>query len=147
MKSCKESGATYTFDKNGIQTTLTTGEELYRIPSSSYKLDANGRLTRYFPSPDLGNLFEKYDYDKFGRVTKVSVIWEGDLNEATTYVYNTKGEQIEKRCVAYGPHGGEGVYTYKVLEKDQYGNWTKRETTFNNMGNPNIETREITYYE
>lgn len=143
VKTCKEIGddweLNYFFEINGVISTIN-GESVSTSPRT-YEFDTNGRIIRFFPNPGHEHLYEKYDYDKVGRLTKTTTYDDNYAKDITTIFYNEKGYCFKKTYVAYGPHGGNGTSTCKVLETDQYGNWTKR--TWGSI----IERREITYYE
>lgn len=144
VKTCKEIGenweCTHAFDKNGVLTAVD-GESVRSNPPS-YEFNANGRISRFFPIPENPNLYEKYEYDASGRLIKSTDYDSNYVKNVTTFIYNAQGHCIKSSYIAYGPHGGKGVYTYKILETDKYGNWTKR-----SMGDITTTRREITYYE
>lgn len=144
VQSCKEIGDSWevirTFDRNGVLSTID-GESVHTSPRT-YEFSANGRILRFFPIPGVEHRYLKYEYDKMGRLVKTSDYDETYTKEVITYSYNAEGHQVKTSFVAYGPHGGEGTSNCKVLEKDSYGNWTKR-----SWGGSSIEKREITYYE
>ena len=143
VKSCKEIGDDWetisVFDRNGVLSTID-GESVRTSPRS-YEFSANGRMIRFFPIPGQENIFEKYEYDKVGRLAKTTEYDNDYAKQVTTYFYNEKGYCIKQSFVAHGPHGGEGESTCKVLETDLYGNWTKR------AWGETINRRVITYYE
>lgn len=150
--------------------------------SSPYKFDYNGKCNQKMPA--YSN-FKGFTYDKKGRITGgrftddiewFKVKWKGDRISGcedmygshwtgVTYYYDSNGD-ISKEIREEEANGGvviKETRIYTILERDKYGNWTKRKASitrkeshddYENYGDPitnsskssETETREITYY-
>lgn len=65
--------------------------------------------------------------------------------QASSFEYDKKGNVITEE-IEYRSY--KEIYTYKYLEFDSHGNWTKRKVSQNGISNEtSIQTRNITYYE
>lgn len=137
VKTMKD-GQTYTFNEKGQWLTVD-GRKLSDIYYQVVR-DKNGRL-KELNADGYGSV--SYTFNSDGLATSIS---EYDFGRELTY--NKEGDVIkEVQTIApeMGDEEGEEektTYTYEIMERDQYGNWTKRKTN-----GKEIETRKISYFE
>ena len=140
VKECKwiksYETVTYGFDTNGKWITKD-GQRLTEFYGNNIKRDSKGRITM------LGDVEEntKYHYNANGLITKFEQHFMDGRYEVS-YTYNNNGECT--KCVNKGSDmegSFKNTVKFTILERDSYGNWTKRK---DNQGGS--ETRTITYY-
>lgn len=131
-----------TFDTNGFWLT-NDGKRLSQVYPSGIKRNAEGRIVKGTMDSD-GN-GEEYTYDAQGRVVKYHYHFFDELNTETT-TYDMQGNVQKRHFEPGGMDAGEPyTETYKNLEVDQHGNWTKRQVDSTD-GTTTTQTREIIYY-
>lgn len=129
------------FDRNGFQTDwdgkLLADDEV----NFKYTRDDKGRI---IVIDAFGFLYlEKYEYNSNGLPIKKHFTNDDGSNKSDTrYSYNSEGELISEHTTYFqlGRHGRNTV-KYVIVSRDNYGNWTERESERGN------EKRIITYYE
>ena len=144
VKKCvsKYSGysVTCTFSEEGICLS-ENGQSLSSMYPGEIKRDKNGRL---ISACNEGDIFIGYEYDERGLVVK-----SYDGGESINY-YDADG-YLKKSKETVDPDMGSDdapekyTMTYSILEKDSYGNWTKRKEV-SDKGTVSYTTRVITYY-
>lgn len=97
-------------------------------PDSNCERNSNGQIEKlsWFCS-DLGSNFEtSYNYNQDGFPINIKEINYG--SQESTLEYNTKNELITQTAIASYEEGQEGkiIKSFKNLEYDDKGNWTKR---------------------
>lgn len=138
-----EGTVTHTFNKDGIWLT-TDGKTLKQMysPDNGYTIerDKAGRVAKISD----GFTYDEFNYNSQGLVTSISY-YSGETT--ITYKYDADG-YIIKETKEISPEMGSDdpaeivVRTFAILEKDDYGNWTKRKDQ-----KGNVETRKIMYFE
>lgn len=80
--------ATYNYDKNGMLTTITVGNETlnYREDVTPTKIEKEDDITRV----EVGDNWAACQYDEFGNVSVVSYDWNGKTG-ARAFAYDGKG--------------------------------------------------------
>lgn len=126
------------FNEQG-QLTHENGQALKSIFPGGVKRDKNGRLTEC-NADGFGSRY--YTYNDKGLPTEIAEDGGG-----RTIIYDADGYvKTESMTVApdMGDEEGEPeiiTQTYTIVEKDSYGNWTRRKDQ-----DGNVTTRTITYY-
>lgn len=137
VKTMKD-GQTYSFNEKGQWLTLD-GQKLSDVYYQVVR-DKNGRL-KELNADGYGSV--SYTFNSEGLATSINE--DGFGRELT---YNKEGDVIkEVQTIApeMGDEEGEGeiiIFTYEILERDQYGNWTKRKAN-----GKEIQTRTISYFK
>ena len=133
------------FNRDGYRT-----EKDGRLMSSNAEEDitvtrnSEGRITSI--KDDGFGHHGTYHYNVNGLMIKYYWVF-GSRKMTRTYAYNSNGELIKRVWKETGgPQDGTMVTRYTILERDRYGNWTKRKVQ-NDNNRPEIETAVITYYE
>lgn len=133
------------FNRDGYRT-----EKDGRLMSSNVEEDitvtrnSEGRITSI--KDDGFGHHGTYHYNVNGLMIKYYWVF-GSRKMTRTYAYNSNGELIKRVWKETGgPQDGTMVTRYTILERDRYGNWTKRKVQ-NDNNRPEIETAVITYYE
>ena len=148
VKECKKDELILMFNPEG-QWTGENGTPLEKIYTGGVKRDKNGRIQKgmYDPNDETGH---DYYIDSKGLVTKINYRDYMDAGHTVTYTYDADGYVATESDQEWGidavdEETGElpkpVVTKYTILEKDSYGNWTKRKDQ-----NGNVTTRKITYY-
>jgi YD repeat-containing protein len=141
----------YVHDENGQPVECKT----YMYPIN--KMDG---MERYeYKYDEKGNISETIIYDKDGKIQTKAILNEsGKIISGNfwgmkfSYEYDEKGNEIERKSV-YATND-ENVYSYKYIDFDKNGNWTKRIVSSNNFdfetkeieNEKKIELREIKYF-
>lgn len=128
------------FSEEGIWLS-ENGQSLSSMYPGEIKRDKKGRL---ISACNEGDIFIGYEYDERGLVVK-----SYDGGESIKY-YDADGYLKKSKETVYPDMGSEDApekytMTYSILEKDSYGNWTKRKEVSDN-GTVSYTTRVITYY-
>ena len=137
VKTMKD-GQTYSFNEKGQWLTID-GRKLSDIYYQVVR-DKNGRL-KELNADGYGSV--GYTFNTDGLATSINE--DGFGRELT---YNKEGDVIkEVQTIApeMGDEEGEEektTYTYEIIERDKYGNWTKRKAN-----GKEIEKRTISYFE
>ena len=131
-----------TFDAKGFWLT-NDGKRLSQVYPSGIKRDAKGRIVKGVMDSE-GN-GEDYTYDAQGRVVKYRYHYYSDTNTETT-TYDAQGNVLKRHFEEGGMDAAEPyTETYKNLEVDQHGNWTRRQVKSTD-GSTSTQTRKIIYY-
>lgn len=149
VKECKQDELIVTFNPEG-QFIAENGKPIEKIYTGGVKRDKNGRLQKgmYDPNDETGH---DYYFDSKGLATKIHYRNYMDAGNTITYTYDADGYVATESDQEWGidavdEETGElpkpVVKKYTILEKDSYGNWTKRKDQ-----KGNVTTRKITYYE
>ena len=149
VKECKKDQLILSFNPEG-QWIAENGKPIEKFYTGGVKRDKNGRISKgmYDPSDETGH---DYYLNEKGLVTKINYRNYMDEGNIVTFTYDADGYVATETDQAWGmgavdeETGEEAkpvVTKYTILEKDSYGNWTKRKDQ-----NGNITTRQITYYE
>lgn len=153
VKECKLVFGNYkktnSFNEQG-QWTAEDGKPLKSIYPGGVKRDKDGRITKGL-FDQWGDTYHEYHLDSKGLATEINYHDYMDEGSDVTYTYDADGyvatETVSEWGMgAYDEETGEEVKPtvskYTILEKDGYGNWTKRKDE-----KGNITTRQITYYD
>ena len=137
LKETKKPEAKIVKTEDGIEYHIEIYDELsYDNIDLIYKYDKEGRCIRNGFNEDI-------TYDTNNRITSYKCSYDGEDNEYT-YMYDSEGFRSKQTIKTYS-HWEESTTitttTYKLLSKDDHGNWTKRQDN-----NGNIEERTIEYY-
>ena len=133
-----------------------------------FKYDTNGYYTEVIYNDDSGGYPRANFKWKDGKLIEY---YDGYGNHNTTveYKYDNNGDLIQSRQkdIANSDYNSDEISIYTILERDEWGNWTKRkivsnkveswselnddadggwETKENKEKTSNIETRKIVYY-
>lgn len=152
VKECKLVSGDYkkttSFNEQG-QWTAEDGKPLKEIYPGGVKRDKNGRISKGLLDK-WEETYHEYHLDSKGLATKIEYHDYMDGGNDVTYTYDADGYVATESDQGWGMDAvdeetGEmvkpTVSQYTILEKDSYGNWTKRK---DDKGN--ITTRKITYY-
>ena len=138
VKEVKCNGLKCTYNEQG-QLTHENGKPLKKIFPGGVTRDANGRL-KECNADGFGSRY--YTYNEQGLPTEIAEDGEG-----STYTYDDEG-YVTKVTSTIAPEMGDEesepetiTNSYTIVEKDDYGNWTKRKDQ-----DGNVVTRTITYY-
>lgn len=107
----------------------TKSADPYLSYKFKYKYDSNGNVSEeaWYQS---GSLWLRYVYNFKGNQKKELVYSaDGSLNQKYVYTLDDKGNEIEMLTYDTEKNKLEGKETYKYLEFDAKGNWTKRITS------------------
>ena len=149
VKECKKDQLILSFNPEG-QWTAENGKPIEKFYTGGVKRDKNGRINKGLLDK-WGETYHEYHLDSKGLVTKIEFHDYLDGGNDVTYTYDADGYVATESDQGWGMDavdeetGEEAkpvVTKYTILEKDSYGNWTKRKDQ-----NGNITTRQITYYE
>ena len=138
VKEVKYAEWSCTYNEQG-QLTHENGQSLKSIFPGGITRDENGRL-KDCNADGYGS--RSYTYNDKGLPTAIY-----ESGEGSTYVYDDDGYVVEETATIapeMGDDEGEPETIksrYTIIEKDDYGNWTKRKDQ-----NGNVVTRTITYY-
>lgn len=138
VKKVVYSESSYTFNEQG-QLLTENGESLKSIFPGGVKRDKNGRLIEC-NADGYGSRY--YTYNANGLPTEIR---SDDSGRVLTYDENGYVKTEEKTIEPdMGSEDAPEVInlTYTILEKDSYGNWTKRKDQ-----NGDVESRQISYFE
>ena len=139
---------TNTFDRNGMWT-KEDGKPLSEVFPGGVERDNEGRITKG-RTDQYEDLAIVYEYDAKGQIARITYAVYMDGGSIDTFTYNDKGDMVSASTQAtgmdaYDEETGEEaasvVSHFKILERDNHGNWTKREC------DGLVQTRKITYYE
>lgn len=136
-----------TYTQDGTWAT-TNGVSLKKFFNEGVKRDAKGRIIALDRNVEETCETENdtYTYDEQGRVKK-----ETNSNEFSTssytYSYNSEGEIISAKVKESDAEESDASYTltYKILQRDDHGNWTRRIVSGN--GQKCVTKRIITYWD
>jgi hypothetical protein len=107
----------------------TKSSDPYLSYKFKYKYDSNGNVSEeaWYQS---GSLWLRYVYNYKGN-QKEELVYsaDGSLNQKYVYTLDDKGNEIEMLSYDTEKNKLEGKETYKYLEFDAKGNWTKRITS------------------
>lgn len=141
------SASTCTFTQAGAYATIgdMSFEDYY---NKGFKRDEHGRLTYLnHEAPESDDIeIVNYTYNAQGlpQTIKSETPW-GTMS--CTFTYNDQGEIIKEEVK--GEDVEEGSYeftnTYKILTRDDHGNWTRRQAT-SSEGDSWVNKRVITYW-
>lgn len=150
VKSFQENGLNYTFSEKGKWETYD-GRKLGDA-FSEIKRDSENRIVHFVDGEfdDMMTVAIFYD-GKTGWVSKLERSGGGE--DAVTYTYDDKGYLVKEVCKGYLQEMGADeptpvntTTTYKYVNFDEHGNWTKREVK-NSDGQAWEDVRTIRYYE
>ena len=95
-----------------------------------YKYDSDGNVSEEAWHQSNGDLWLRYVYNFKGNQREELVYSaDGSLNQKYVYTLDNKGNEIEMFVYDTETNNPEGKETYKYLEFDAKGNWTKRITS------------------
>ena len=95
-----------------------------------YKYDRNGNVSEEAWFQNDGSLWLKYVYKiKGNRKEELVYSADGSLNQKYAYTLNDKGNEVEMLLYDAHKDSVESKETYKYVEFDSKGNWTKRITS------------------
>ena len=153
VKECKfmtgNEKSTLSFNEQG-QWIKEDGHSLSMKFPGGIKRDKNGRLIEG-KLDKLEDLNFTYKYNDAGFVVHIEYNEYMDGGSFEDYEYDAQGyvsvmKEQYTGMDAIDPETeeevGPTVYKYTIVEKDSYGNWTKRKDQ-----KGNVETRKITYFE
>lgn len=138
VKKCVWGDNVYTFNQNG-QLLTENGQNLKQL-FPTIKRDKQGRLSECEPD-GYGSRY--YTYNAKGLPTQIA-----EDGYDRTFTYDADGYvKTETQTVApeMGDEEGEAEvskFSYSIVAKDKYGNWTKRKDQ-----KGNVQTRIITYFQ
>ena len=124
----------------------TKSSDPYLSYKFKYKYDSDGNVSEEAWYQN-GSLWLRYVYNFKGN-QKVELVYsaDGSLNQKYVYTLDDKGNEIEMLAYDTETNKLEGKETYKYLEFDAKGNWTKRITS---EGDENskfvVKPREVLY--
>ena len=129
--------------------TKEDGKPLSEVFPGGVERDNEGRITKG-RTDQYEDLAIVYEYDAKGQIARITYAVYMDGGSIDTFTYNDKGDMVSASTQAtgmdaYDEETGEEaapvVSHFKILERDNHGNWTKREC------DGLVQTRKITYYE
>ena len=133
------------FNRDGFQTEKN-GKLLSSNAQESTTITRNSQGRIASIKNDNFDEYGTYYYNANGLMTKYYWVFRETRKMTRTYTYNSNGELTKMVWTETGgPQDGTLVRTYTILERDSYGNWTKRK--MQDKYNSEIETAEISYYE
>ena len=139
VKKVEYKDRNFTFNEDG-QLQTENGQSLRNIFPGGVKRNKDGRLAEC-NADAYGS--RSYTYNAQGLPTEINEDGYG-----RTFTYDADGyvaTMTETIAPEMGDDEGEAEvnkYSYTIVEKDSYGNWTKRKDQ-----KGNVETRKITYFE
>ncbi len=112
-----------------------------------YKYDDKGNVSEEAWHQNDGSLWMRYVYKFNGnQIEELVYAADGSLNQKYVSILDEKGNEVEMHFYDVKSDKIEGKETYKYLEFDAEGNWTKRITSEGDAENKfKMKPREIIY--
>ncbi len=137
------------FSEQGEWLTTNDGTPLKDFFNKGIERDDEGRLTALHRSVDDTCEIEEdaYTYDAEGRLASAKYS-DGQTTTTEHYTYSPEGHITEMKCDMEDPEEGNSstTTTYRILERDSHGNWTRREAASAD-GAKYVSKRVISYWK
>lgn len=147
-KETESDSRTYGFSQKGQWTTFN-GASLSQA-FTKVERDAKGRVKSTCEGDNDQITLIEYTYNSAGFVAQQNVDYGMDGYSKETFSYNSQGVLTTSRIVenmGYDAADEPAVtFTYTILERDNQGNWTRRQVKGSD-GRNRVEKRVITYWE
>ena len=138
-----------TFSQQGEWLTTNGGTPIKEFFNKAIRRDGQGRLVELHH--EAGETCEieidTYTYNEQGQLAQA--IYTDDMGKNTeTYTYDAEGNLTQMVSLSQDAEEGENTTTttYRILETDSHGNWTRREAT-DSEGGSYVSKRVIDYWD
>ena len=138
-----------TFSQQGEWLTTNGGTPIKEFFNKAIRRDGQGRLVELHH--EAGETCEieidTYTYNEQGQLAQA--VYTDDMGKNTeTYTYDAEGNLTQMVSLSEDAEEGENTTTttYRILETDSHGNWTRREAT-DTEGGSYVSKRVIDYWD
>ena len=138
-----------TFSQQGEWLTTNGGTPIKEFFNQTIRRDEQGRLVelRHEAGETCEIEIDLYTYNEQGQLAQA--VYTDDMGKNTeTYTYDAEGNLTKMVSLSEDAEEGESTTTttYRILETDSHGNWTRREAT-DTEGGTYVSKRVIDYWE
>ena len=138
-----------TFSQQGEWLTTNGGTPIKEFFNKAIRRDGQGRLVelRHEAGETCEIEIDTYTYNEQGQLAQ-AVYTDGMGKNTETYTYDAEGNLTQMVSLSEDAEEGENTTTttYRILETDSHGNWTRREAT-DSEGGSYVSKRVIDYWD